>query len=160
MPGLRLFISEQGQCLRCHNGPLLSNGSFHATTVPQPHPAAREGRSAGIKKALSSPFNCLGDYSDSLPGQCKELIYSKKGGYELKGATKVPSLRNIAQTAPYMHAGQFETLNDVLNYYNRAATPFGVHSDLNALKLLPYQINQLEAFLLTLTEEDTGETAR
>lgn len=158
--GLKIFISEQGQCLRCHNGPLLSNGDFHATTVLLPHPAAQKGRLAGVEHAIADPFNCLGSYSDSESAQCKELLFSKRATYELKGATKVPTLRNVAATAPYMHAGQFSTLTGVLNYYNRAATPFGTHSDLAPLKLLPYQLNQLEAFLLTLTEEPSNGSAK
>ena len=158
--GLRIFISEQGQCLRCHNGPLLSNGDFHATTVPTPLPNAQLGRWQGIEVALADPFNCLGRYSDSHSAQCRELIYSKRATAELIGATKVPSLRNISATAPYMHAGQFSTIKDVLHYYNRAATPFGAHSDLTPLKLLPYQLNQLEAFLLTLTSDVSNEPTK
>jgi cytochrome c peroxidase len=158
--GLKLFISEQGQCIRCHNGALFSNGDFHATTVPMPHLSAQKGRFTGVEHALKDPFNCLGDYSDSKLAQCKELIFIKRASDELKGATKVPSLRNIADTAPYMHAGQFSTLTEVLRYYNRAATPFGTHSDLAPLKLLPYQLNQLEVFLLTLTEESIDEPIR
>ncbi|ELR66914.1 methylamine utilization protein [Photobacterium marinum] len=153
--GLKLFISDQGKCLRCHNGPLLTNGDFQATTVPTPHPSAEKGRLKGIELAVADPFNCLGIFSDSNPSECKELIYSKRHGDELDSATKVPSLRNIGKTAPYMHSGQLTTLNEVLHYYNRAATPFGAHSDLEPLKLLPYQLNQLEAFLLTLTEYDS-----
>lgn len=158
--GLKLFISEQGQCIRCHNGALFSNGDFHVTTVPMPHLSAQKGRLAGVEYALKDPFNCLGYYSDSESAQCKELIFIKRSSSELKGATKVPSLRNIADTAPYMHAGQFSTLTEVLHYYNRAATPFGTHSDLAPLKLLPYQLNQLEVFLLTLSEENIDEPTR
>ncbi|MGF1727015.1 cytochrome-c peroxidase [Photobacterium nomapromontoriensis] len=158
--GLKLFISEQTKCLRCHNGPLLTNGGFHVTTVPSPHPAALQGHFAGIEYAHDDPFNCLGRYSNSDSAQCKELLFSKRGTDELKGATKVPSLRNIAHTAPYMHAGQFNTLKEVLRYYNRAATPSGTHTDLVALKLLPYQINQLSAFLLTLTGEEINNSAK
>lgn len=36
----------------------------------------------------------------------------------LNGSFKIPSLRNIALTAPYMHDGRFATLNDVLNHYS------------------------------------------
>lgn len=158
--GLKLFIGDQGKCLRCHNGPLLTNGGFHVTTVPSPHPAALQGHFAGIEYAHDDPFNCLGRYSNSPPAQCKELLFSKRRTDELKGATKVPSLRNIAHTAPYMHAGQFSTLKEVLHYYNRAVTPYGTHTDLVALKLLPYQINQLNAFLLTLTGEEINNSAK
>ncbi|WP_245823728.1 cytochrome-c peroxidase [Photobacterium proteolyticum] len=158
--GLKIFINEQGQCLRCHNGPLLSNGGFHATTIPEPHPDAQKGHRSGLELAFADPFNCLGRYSDSLPSQCKELLFSKRAADELKGATKVPSLRNVSATAPYMHAGQFSTLKDVLQYYNRAAKTIGTHSDIAALKLLPYQLNQLEAFLLTLTAAPNNESAK
>ena len=42
------------------------------------------------------------------------------GDHTLDRAYKVPSLRNVAERAPYMHAGQFATLADVLDHYNRA----------------------------------------
>jgi cytochrome c peroxidase len=47
-------------------------------------------------------------------------------GAELEGAFKPSSLRNIAQTSPYMHAGHFASLQEVLEHYNRApAAPVG-----------------------------------
>lgn len=39
-------------------------------------------------------------------------------GNERNGWFKVPSLRNIAQTAPYMHDGRFQTLEEVVEFYN------------------------------------------
>jgi cytochrome c peroxidase len=50
-----------------------------------------------------------------------------------------------------MHAGQFASLAEVLDHYNRApAAPLG-HSELEPLRLKPSELRQLEAFLRTLT---------
>jgi cytochrome c peroxidase len=64
---------------------------------------------------------------------------------------RVPSLRNVAERAPYMHAGQFATLRDVLDHYNRApAAPEG-HGELKPLHLSERELGQLQAFLRTLS---------
>ena len=77
----------------------------------------------------------------------------------LERAFKVPSLRNVAERAPYMHAGQFATLADVLDHYNRApAAPAG-QSELQPLDLEPAELRQLEAFLRTLSSSSAVEVA-
>ena len=66
-------------------------------------------------------------------------------------AFRTPSLRNVAGRAPYMHAGQFATLADVINHYNRApAAPAG-HSELAPLGLNAQERRQIEAFLRSLS---------
>jgi len=66
-------------------------------------------------------------------------------------AYKTPSLRNVAGRAPYMHAGQLASLDDVLAHYNRAAAaPFG-KTELRPLHLSPVELRQLSAFLKALT---------
>jgi cytochrome c peroxidase len=66
-------------------------------------------------------------------------------------AFKVPSLRNVAERAPYMHAGQIATLREVVEHYNRApAAPQG-HSELKPLGLTAPEVDQLVAFLGTLS---------
>ena len=59
----------------------------------------------------------------------------KGQGFEILGAFKVPSLRNVAETAPYTHLGTTPTLRGVLEHYDRAPTPFMGHSDLVPLEL-------------------------
>lgn len=64
---------------------------------------------------------------------------------------RVPSLRNVAERAPYMHAGQIRTLAAVVRHYNEAPrAPFG-HSELKPLRLSREELRQLEAFLRTLS---------
>jgi cytochrome c peroxidase len=73
------------------------------------------------------------------------------GEHTLDRAYKVPSLRNVAERAPYMNAGQFATLADVLDHYNRAPAAATGHSELRPLRLKARELRQLEAFLRTLS---------
>ena len=149
--GAKLFITK-AQCINCHNGPLLMGTAFHNTGVPAALGlAADHGRQSGVQKALADEFNCLSRWSDAKPEDCSELRFVARTGAQLDGAFKPPSLRNIAQTAPYMHAGQFASLTDVLNHYNAAKPgPVG-HSELKPLGLSQGEMGQLVDFLGSLS---------
>jgi cytochrome c peroxidase len=149
--GLRLFIGK-ANCSNCHNGALLTDQHFHNTGIPQSTAVAPDsGRTTGVRQALAGEFSCTSRYSDAKPDGCEELRFAVSDGSELVRAYKTPSLRNVANRAPYMHAGQFATLDQVLAHYNRApAGPFG-HSELKPLQLSPVELRQLGAFLQTLT---------
>jgi cytochrome c peroxidase len=149
--GLRLFINE-ANCIRCHNGPLFTNHEFHNIGVPTAEGLSPDpGREIGVQHVISSEFNCLGPYSDAGPDECAELRFVKSEGPELTGAFKTPTLRNVAETAPYMHSGQFAALREVLDHYNRAEpAPVG-DSELTPLNLSDTKLAQLEAFLRSLS---------
>jgi len=149
--GLRLFIGEAG-CTNCHNGPLFTNNEFHNTGVPaRPGLPGDSGRALGAKQVLASEFNCLGPWSDAQPRECTELRFLKAEGHELERAFKPPTLRNVAESAPYMHAGQFATLGEVLRHYDAAPHAPAGHSELSPLGLSDEQLAQLEAFLRSLS---------
>jgi len=149
--GLRLFIGE-ANCLQCHNGPLFTDNHFHNTGVPVVEGLPEDtGRLLGAQQVLADEFNCLGAYSDAEAGDCSELRYMVAEGDELLRAYRPPSLRNVAQRPPYMHAGQFETLAEVLRHYNEAPEAPAGHHEIEALNLSETQLGQLEAFLRTLT---------
>jgi cytochrome c peroxidase len=118
--GLRLFIGK-GQCVGCHNGPLLTDQHFHNTGVPQRDPGRPDrGRAAALAKVEQDEFNCLGRFSDAWPEQCVELRFMVTDGAGLEGAFKTPGLRDVAARPPYMHAGQFATLEEVVRHYVQA----------------------------------------
>jgi len=148
--GLKLFIGE-AHCTNCHNGPLFTNNDFHNTGVPSARDLPDDvGRSKGAGQVLTDEFNCLSTYSDAKPEQCYELNFLVADGDRLMRQFKPPSLRNVAQRGPYMHAGQLATLEEVLHHYNTApAAPAG-YSELEPLNLSEEQIAQLVAFLKTL----------
>jgi cytochrome c peroxidase len=88
--------------------------------------------------------------------------WNDKGRFEVTGDSadlgkfKVPGLRNVAMTAPYMHNGAFRTLREVIDYYVSPAkiVPEAIGTDTliqRGLVLSEKEKNQLEAFLKTLT---------
>jgi cytochrome c peroxidase len=153
--GLKLFIGR-ANCTQCHNGPLLTNNEFHNTGVPAvPSLPADRGRLAGAQAVLTDEFNCRSQWSDART-QCSELEFLSAGAHEQERAFKVPSLRGVAERAPYMHAGQLATLADVLRHYNRAPSAPGGHTELKSLKLSAKELAQIEAYLRTLNEIGTA----
>jgi cytochrome c peroxidase len=148
--GLRLFIGK-AECTTCHNGPLFTDNHFHNTGVPAvPSLPPDLGRAVGAKQVLDDEFNCRSRYSDADPAECRELEFLESDSHELVRAFKPPSLRNVAERPPHMHAGQIATLAEVLAHYNRApAAPQG-HSELKPLRLSRRELAQLEAFLRAL----------
>jgi cytochrome c peroxidase len=148
--GLRLFIGK-ASCVNCHNGPLLTNNEFHNTGVPaRAGLPADSGRLAGADAVLRDEFNCRSRWSDAA-SQCAELEFLVTGDHVLERAFKVPSLRNVADRAPYMHAGQFSTLGAVLDHYNRAPHAPAGHSELEPLRLSARERRQIETFLRSLS---------
>jgi cytochrome c peroxidase len=150
--GLRLFIGK-ASCVNCHNGPRLSDDHFHNTGVPVSAIVAEidSGRATGVRQVVQGEFNCLSRYSDAKPEECSELRFAVTEGAELVRAFKTPSLRDVAERAPYMHAGQIATLADVVAHYDRAPkAPFG-KSELKRLRLSDAERRQIEAFLRTLS---------
>jgi cytochrome c peroxidase len=148
--GLRLFIGK-ARCTECHNGPLLTNHDFANTGVPEAKGLPGDlGREGGARQVLQDEFNCNSPYSDASPETCRELAALKPQEHMLR-QFKVPSLRNVAERAPYMHAGQFASLPDVLAHYNRApAAPAG-KTQLHPLNLDNRELTQLDRFLQTLS---------
>lgn len=90
----------------------------------------------------------------------QQFLSVDKGRYEIslldgdEGKFKVPSLRNIEITAPYMHDGRFPTLMDVLNHYSNEVR---VYSNTDSLLINKIPLNQQDkediiVFLKTLTD--------
>jgi cytochrome c peroxidase len=152
LAGLQLFIGPAG-CTNCHNGPLFTNQSFHNTGVPQrPGHEPDPGRGAGIGLVQADEFNCLSRWSDAEPDECVALRFLRDDAEALAGAFKPPSLRNVSETGPYMHAGQIGSLGEVLRHYRSAPAAAVGRSELKPLDLTDAQLSQLEAFLRSLDQ--------
>ncbi|MDP6929326.1 MAG: cytochrome c peroxidase [Planctomycetota bacterium] len=153
--GLRSFIGRAG-CIGCHNGPLLMDGDFHNTGLPPSDPdgAKDRARAQGAWQVLADPFRSDGRYGDDQSRPNPDLIYLDPGFEDLLGAYKTPPLRNIAETAPYGHAGQFATLDDVVEHYRRLPIAnFLGHRD---LMLLPLDSSISTPNLVTFLQSLTG----
>ena len=129
--GMNLFFSERVGCARCHGGPTFA-GSILASGGPDVAPAfPRNGLPPGPDAGLAKVSDQRAD----------------------EGRFRVPTLRNIAVTAPYMHDGRFPTLDAVVDHYARGGETGSGPSDLPA----PYTLDARErcdlvAFLESLTD--------
>jgi cytochrome c peroxidase len=111
------------------------------------------GRFADIPPLLASPFNSAGAFSDD-PGAGRLAGLTATVPDSAKGQFRTPSLRNVAVTAPYMHAGQLQTLEQVVDYYDGGGQlPTAGSKDplMKPLGLSPQEKAALVSFLKTLT---------
>lgn len=150
--GLRLFIGK-ANCSTCHTGPRFTDNHFHNTGVP-PVAALPEdrGRVAVLAEVLADPFNCLGKFRDGGEEACGELRFMQKSSPELVRAYKTPSLRGVAERPPYMHAGQFASLEQVVGHYATAPKAVEGETEIHPVALSDREKAALVAFLKTLSE--------
>ena len=151
--GAKLFIdAERTQCLQCHNGPMLTNGSFHNIGTGNFTGERLDfGRVFGMRAVMLDEFNCLGGYSDAGPDDCQELRFLNTSAHvPLDGAFKVPSLRNVPATAPYFHDGSLATLAEVVEHYRKPPPGAGERHELLPLELSDAEAAALVAFLEAL----------
>ncbi|MBN7799126.1 cytochrome-c peroxidase [Parahaliea mediterranea] len=128
--GLNIFRSFVARCAECHTPPLFTNQQVAVIGTPEP-----EGM------AFDPGAEVLGESS-------------QRGGF------KVPSLRNIALTAPYMHSGRFATLREAAEFYTLGrghAVPEGeelkIHWHIWEPQLSDSELDRLVDFMNTLTDE-------
>ncbi len=154
--GLKYFIGDGG-CLRCHFGPWITDGAFHSVGVgPLDGGALKDaGRAGAIDKLKIAQFTSGGVHSDNPNGTRATISKHIAKRREDWGSFRTPSLRNVAKTAPYMHAGQLATLGDVLEHYstleNFVSADHHRETILEPLNLNEQQKTDLVAFLESLT---------
>jgi cytochrome c peroxidase len=156
--GLRLFVGT-GRCSMCHFGPNFTNGEFDDVGVPHFAEKGRvdTGRFGGIAALKLSPFSLTGGYNDdpqAAPGLATRHVEPLHRNW---GEFRVPSLRNVARTAPYMHNGSLATLADVVRHYSEVDEDrlHGMPGQrlVRPLRLTPDEQADLVAFLQTLSGE-------
>ncbi len=161
--GLKLFLGR-GQCATCHAGPLFTNGEFADIGVPFfIKPAGVDpGRQGGIKRVLASPYNLLGAFNDDASGKNATGTRHLRPEHRNFGEFKVPSLRNLTLTAPYMHNGSLATLREVVRHYSELDEE-RLHSDgeriLKPLNLSDAESADLVAFLVSLSASPANTPA-
>lgn len=142
--GMEIFKTEKGDCFHCHS-----------TTAPEVFISPDRTFANNGLDSVFSVYNFadfgLGDFTKDINDY---------------GRFKIPTLRNLAFTAPYMHDGRFATLDEVIEFYN--AGPKGsptlepiMREKANkrlettgfwGLNLSPQDKSDLKAFLLTLSD--------
>jgi cytochrome c peroxidase len=163
--GLQLFLGKAA-CDSCHSGSLFSDNQFHNIGLPQVGSLLQLGRSRGVLEAVSDPFNCKGMFVEDAERQrsesCQDIPYLDSETPEGLGSFKTPSLRNVSETAPYMHDGRMVSLRHVLDHYNRLDTTSAIgfrEETLKPLRLNEDELASLEAFIRSLTSPVVDKTA-
>lgn len=129
--GMNIFRSFVARCGECHTPPLFSNQQIAVLGTPEPDGLPLD---PGASEVTGVP--------------------SQRGGF------KVPSLRNITKTAPYMHSGRFETLRETVAFYTGGrghAVPEGenlsLHWHIWEPNLTEDELDRIVDFLGALTDE-------
>jgi cytochrome c peroxidase len=129
MNGFIIFYTEKGDCFHCHTIPLLSDNSFRNIGLDNVYTPSNYGRYAVTHNSADM------------------------------GKFKVPSLRNIELTAPYMHDGRFATLEEVIDHYDSGVKPgptldpiMTKPAKINGLNLTLQEKSDLISFLKTFTD--------
>jgi cytochrome c peroxidase len=154
--GLKTFLGK-GACDACHAGPAFTNGEFHDTGIPffVRSGEVDPGRYGGIKKLLADRMNLLGSYNDDAKRSTATGTRHVSLEHRNFGEFKVPSLRNLESSMPYMHNGSLATLRDVVKHYSEIS-PDRLHSDgeqiLKPLRLTQGEIDDLTDFLESLSD--------
>lgn len=127
--GFNVFRSLKTRCFECHNLPTFANPDFKVVGVPD------------------------------LPNMKPDSGRGEIAGPAYARAFKVPTLRNVALTAPYMHNGIFNTLEEVLDFYANGGGPGrglevpNVDDKIRKFDLSTNEKQDLIAFLHALTDE-------
>lgn len=129
--GMNVFRSFVARCSECHQPPLFTNNQIAVIGVPEPEGLPLD---IGAEKTFNAP--------------------------KLKGGFKVPTLRNITKTAPYMHSGGMNDLREAVEFYSLGrghAVPEGVEMQLHwhiwEPDLTDEEIDRIVDFLGALTDE-------
>lgn len=141
--GMALF-SGKGQCIRCHNGVLGTDGKAYRLGVPG-HPAiAREP----LRMITLLRYHATMGVPDYMAEREDIGSYAVSKQAADRGRFVTPALRGLTHTGPYMHNGVFATLEDVVAFHDQGGGP---GSELQPLGLTAGQRAALVAFLRALS---------
>ena len=129
--GLNVFRSFVARCAECHTPPLFTNQQLAVLGV------------------ADAPGQLIDPGAQAITGDASQ-----------RGAFRVPSLRNVARTAPYMHRGQKATLAEAARFYTGGrghevpeTESLMIHWHIWEPRLTEAEIGLLETFMTTLTDE-------
>lgn len=152
--GKALFEGKAG-CIQCHNGALLTDEKLHNLGVPE-NPLFTKDPLRQV--SLRYQHFIRGVPEEKYRGANRDLglYYTTKRESDV-GKFRTPPLRYISYTAPYMHNGVFETLDEVIEFYDSGGGDDENRSDL----LKPLNLTEDEKWdLLEFLESMSGTEVR
>ncbi|MCG8405114.1 MAG: c-type cytochrome [Phycisphaerales bacterium] len=147
--GMTIFTGK-ANCIACHHGPLLTDHDLHTTGTPEIGPLKTETDRIATRHFFAkvnkypNPRTVDADYG-------REIITKSRSD---RGKFKTPSLRELRWTAPYMHNGAFETLEDVIEFYMKGGEKHpNKDPEMKPFELNDQEFDDLLNFLDTLSSE-------
>jgi cytochrome c peroxidase len=161
--GFAVFMGK-GACQSCHNigdsYALFTDHQLHNTGVGFEESMRKDPKSITVQLAPGIQASV----DQSLIRSVGEEKENDLGLYEVslnpmdRWKYRTPSLRNIAVTAPYMHNGEFSSLDEVIQFYNSGGAPNELLSPLiRPLNLTNHEHLALKEFLKSLTSNNLPE---
>jgi cytochrome c peroxidase len=171
--GAKVFVGK-ADCVQCHKGPSFTDEKFHDLGLIDTYPAGiqgydpnlwsfftglcDQGHGPGPAFSMNNKFSRDGAYSDDPNTPLLKGIMTVDSDV---GAYRTASLRNVAETAPYMHLGQLATLEDVVRYENKGGETSGYigtkDEKVKQLNLSDGEVADVVEFLKTLTGEQVPQ---
>jgi parallel beta-helix repeat protein len=128
--GFEIFRSAETRCFECHAWPAFTHDTFHVLGVPDLNP---DNPDLGQIEIVNAP--------------------------DAERGFRIPGLRNVALSAPYMHNGVFATLEEVIQFYadggGKVHHMNNVDEKVRGFDVTDQEISDLVAFLHALTDEPT-----
>ena len=148
LQGMELFKGK-ARCILCHNGPNFTDSQFHNLGVPDApllsHPLVQASIRFDAKRMN------VQEYAQVKEDLGRYLVTKEEKD---KGAFKTPTLRHVTQRDPYMHNGVFQSLEDVIEFYNGGGGAVsGKYPLIQPLGLTAKEKQELLRFLEALTGE-------
>lgn len=152
-----VLYNGKARCVSCHQinleSPIGSDDKFHNIGVSARH----QDFERLAKEALAALAK--DDSEETIDRLALETDLSELGRFVVTrnradiGAFKTSQVRNVGITGPYMHDGSMQTLWDVMDHYNKGGEPNPfLDGGIEALNLTEEEIDQVVAFLFTLTD--------
>ncbi|KZL17923.1 Cytochrome c551 peroxidase precursor [Pseudovibrio axinellae] len=143
--GFQIFAGK-GRCTFCHVGPFFSNGEFHDIGLPYflEEGGVDGGRTLALKELKTNPYTLASTFSDDPQHTGAWRVDTLIPRHSDFGIFRVPSLRNLNETAPYMHDGSKQTLADVARHYSQVDIE-RLHADGEAI-IRPFDLSEDELF--------------
>jgi cytochrome c peroxidase len=151
--GAALFVGK-AKCASCHSGQFFSDQQFHNVGM---YPVAvsgaflrnnDRGAEKGLLQVIADPLNVAGRFSDGNDGRLPSSVPSG-----MLGAFRTPMLRCVSTRPSFMHTGQFTTLEEVVDFFNRGGDK---QPGVDAPTIIGY-LGETELAPLGLSTQETGD---
>lgn len=147
--GMKLFKGK-ANCITCHNGSMFSDGKAHILGVAE-NPKIFKDPLRHVTMKASNKFLGVQNQHNLRFDVGAHSVSKKADGSDYR-SFMTPTLRELRDTAPYMHNGMLASLDDVINFYNNGG---GIDPNkdraLKKLGLTKSERGNLKAFLLSLS---------